>query len=72
MEKAKLESQPVVKIVFDIVNKQLAKVKLEPTSTVNCVFVKLTKQASEQKAMVEAVGKTVAELKLMQNKLDTL
>ena len=38
----------------------------------NSVLVKLTEQSGEQKAMVEAVGKMVAELKLMQGKLDTV
>ena len=38
----------------------------------NSVLVKLTKQSVEQKAMVEAVGKMVAELKLIQGKLDTI
>ena len=61
-----------VKSVFDTVNEQLAKVKQETASTVNSVLVKLTEQSGEQKAMVEAVGKMVAELKLMQGKLDTV
>ena len=35
-------------------------------------MVNLTEQSGEQKAMVEAVGKMVADLKLMQGKLDTV
>ena len=70
MENAGLESQQRVKTVFDTVNEQLAKVKQETASTMNSVLVKLTEQSGEQKAMVEAVGKMVAELKLMQGKLD--
>ena len=46
--------------------------KQETASTVNFVLVKLTEQSAEQKAMVETVGKMVAELKLMQGKLDTV
>ena len=61
-----------MKTVFDTVNEQLAKVKQETASTMNSVLVKLTEQSGEQKAMVEAVGKMVAELKLMQGKLDTV
>ena len=38
----------------------------------NSVLVKLIEQSGEQKAMVEAVGKMVAELKLLQCKLDTV
>ena len=72
VENAGLESQQTVKAVFDTVNEQLAKVKQETTSTVNYVLIKLTEKSSEQKAMVEAVGKMVAELKLMQGKLDTV
>ena len=53
-------------------NEKLAKIKQETASTVNSVLVKLTEQSGEQKAMVEAVGKMVAELKLMQGKLDTV
>ena len=67
-----MESQQAIKIVFDTVNEHLAKVKQETASTVNSVLVKLTEQSGEQKAMVEAVGKMVAELKLMQGKLDTV
>ena len=51
--------------MFDIVNEQLDKMKPQTASTVNSVLVKLTEQSGEQKAMVEAVGKMVAELKLM-------
>ena len=72
MENAGLESQQRVKTVFDTVNEQLAKVNQETASTVNSVLVKLTEQSGEQKAMVEAVGKMVAELMLMQGKLDTV
>ena len=61
-----------MKTIFDTVNEQLAKVKQETASTMNSVPVKLTEQFGEQKAMVEAVGKMVAELKLMQGKLDTV
>ena len=61
-----------MKTVFDIVNGQLAKVKQETASIMNSVLVKLTEQSGEKKAMVEAVGKMVAELKLMQGKLDTV
>ena len=46
--------------------------KQETASTVNSVLVKLIEQSAEQKAMVETVGKMVAELKLMQGKLDTM
>ena len=46
--------------------------KQETASIVNSVPVKLTEQSGEQKVMVEAVGKMVAELKLMQGKLDTM
>ena len=38
----------------------------------NSVLIKLTEQSGEQKTMVEAVGKMVADLKLMQGKLDTV
>ena len=38
----------------------------------NSVLIKLTEQSAEQKAMVDAVGKMVAEVKLMQGKLDTV
>ena len=72
VENSGLESQQVVKTVFDAVNEQLAKVKQETASTVNFVLIKLTEQPDEQKAMVEAVGKMVAELKLMQGKLDAV
>ena len=72
VENAGLESQQRVKTVFNTVNGQLAKVKQETASTVNSVLVKLTEQSGEQKSMVEAVGKMVAELKLMQGKLDTV
>ena len=72
VENAGLESQQAVKAVFDIVNEQLAKVKQETASTVIFVLVKLTEQSGEQKPMVEVVGKMVAELKLMQGKLDTV
>ena len=72
VENAGLESQQRVKTVFDTVNEQLAKVKQETASTMNSVIVKLTEQSGEQKAMVEAVGNMVAELKLMQGKLDTV
>ena len=72
VENARLESQQRVKTVFDTVNEQLAKVKQETASTVNSVLVKLTEQSGEQKAMVEGVGKVVAEVKLMQGKLDTM
>ena len=54
-----------MKAVFDIVNEKLAKVKQEIASRVNSVLVRLTEQSGEQKAMVEAVGKMVAEFKLM-------
>ena len=46
--------------------------KQETASTVNSVLVKLTEQSGEHKAMVETIGKMVAELKLMQGKLDTV
>ena len=46
--------------------------KQEIASTVNSIMVKLIEQSGEQKAMVEVVGKMVAELKLMQGKLDTV
>ena len=47
VEKAGLESQQVVKTMFDIVNEQLAKMKQETASTVNSVLVKLTEQSGE-------------------------
>ena len=72
VENARLESQQRVKTVFDTVNEQLAKVKQETVSTVNSVLVKFTEQSGEHKAMVEAVVKMVAELKLMRGKLDTV
>ena len=72
VENSGLEAQQAVKAVFDTVNEQLAKVKQESGSTVNSVLVKLAEQYGEQKAMVEAVGKMVAELKLMQGMLDTM
>ena len=72
VETSGLESQQAVKTVFDIVNEQLAKVKQETASTVNSVLVKLTEQSAKQKAMVDAVGKMVAKVKLMQGKLDTM
>ena len=72
VENAGLESQQTAKSVFAIVNEQLDKVKQETASTVNSVLAKLTEQSAEQKAMVETVGKMVAELKLMQGKLDTV
>ena len=46
--------------------------KQETASTVNSVLVKLTEQSAEQKAMVDAVGKMVTKVKLMQGKLDTM
>ena len=72
VENAGLESQQTAKSVFATVNEQLHKVKQETASTMNSVLVKLTEQSAEQKAMVETVGKMVAELKLMQGKLDTM
>ena len=72
VEDAGLKSHQSVQSVFATVNEQLAKMKQETASTVNSVLVKLTEQSGEQKAMVEAVGKMVAELKLMQGKLDTV
>ena len=72
VENARLESQQAIKAVFDIVNEELAKVIQETASTMNFVLVKLTEQSSEQKAMVEAIRKMVAELKLMRGKLDTM
>ena len=69
---AGLKSQQSVQSVFATVNEQLAKVKQETASPVNSVLVKLTEQSAEQKAMVEAVGKMVAELKLMQGELYTV
>ena len=72
METSGLESQQAVKTVFDTANEQLAKVKQETASIVNSVLVKLTEQSAEQKAMVDTVGKMVAEVKLMQGKLDTM
>lgn len=42
VENPGLESQPAVKVVFDTVNGQLAKVKQETASTMNSVLVKLT------------------------------
>ena len=39
--------------------------KQETASTVNSVLLKLTEQFAEQKAMVDAVGKMLAEVKLM-------
>ena len=38
----------------------------------NYVLVKLTEQFGEQKAILETFGKMVAELKLMQGKLNTV
>ena len=70
VENAGLESRQIVKAVSDTVNEQLAKVKQETASTMNSVLAKLTEQSAEQKAMVEAVGKMVPELKLIQGKLD--
>ena len=61
-----------MKIVFETVNEQLAKVKQETASTVNSVLVKLTEQSAKRKAMVNAVGKMIAEVKFMQGKLDTV
>ena len=72
VEDAGLKSHQSVQSVFATVNEQLGKMKQETASTVNSVLVKLTEQSGEQKAMVEAVGKMVAELKLMQGKLDTV
>ena len=72
VENAGLESQQTVKAVFDTKNEQLSNVKQETASTMNSVLVKLTEQSAEQKAMVETVGKMVAEMKLMQGKLDTV
>ena len=46
--------------------------KQETASTVNSVLVKSTEQSAKQKAMVNAVGKMIAEVKLMQGKLDTV
>ena len=46
--------------------------KQQTTSTANSVLVKLTEQSAKQKAMVDAIGKMVAEVKLMQGKLDTV
>ena len=39
--------------------------KQETASTVNSVLIKLAEQFAEQKAMVDAVGKMLAEVKLM-------
>ena len=72
VENAELESQEIVKSGFSIVNEQLNKVRQETASAVNSVLVKLTEQSAKQKAMVEVVGKIVAELGLMQGKLDTV
>ena len=67
-----MESQKTVKSVFATLNEQRDKLKQETASTVNSVLVKLTEQFMEQKAMVETVGRMVAELKLMRGKLDTV
>ena len=72
VEKAGLESKQEVRTVFDTANEQLAKVKQETASIVNSILVKLKEQSTEQKAMVDALGKMVAEVKLMQDKLDTV
>ena len=65
VEDAELKSQQSVQSVFATVNERLVKMKQETAATVKSVLVKLTEQSGEQKAMVEAVGKMVAELKLM-------
>ena len=58
--------------MFDTVNRELVKGKQETTSRVNSVLVELIEKYVEQKAIARAVGKMVAELKLIQCKLGTV